>query len=331
MFVRECGSNRGSSICFLHGNLSSSYFWLETLKSLGRQHFCFAPDLRGFGETQTVPIDATIGLDDMVEDIAQLCHVINIDNCHFVGHSMGGGVAMKIMMRHPDLVRSVTLVNPLSPFGYGGSKDEKGTPCFEDGAPAGGAGANPEFVHRLRIGDQSTNHPFSPANVVRQYYFHPDYASSDLENLVEAVLKSRIGDYWYPGNSIASENWPGKAPGDKGVLNAISRHYFDASGIVHIADKKPILWVRSDQDLIVSDNAMFELANLGSIGAIPGWPGASLCPPQPMIQQTRYVLKQYRANGGEIFEEVINGAGHTPFVEKATEFEACFREFLTSL
>lgn len=331
MCVRECGSNRDTSICFIHGNLSSSYFWLSTLKSLGRHHFCFAPDLRGFGETQAVPIDATMGLDDMVDDIAHLCHAIDISNCHFVGHSMGGGVVMKIMIRYPELVRSLTLVNPLSPFGYGGSKDEQGTPCFEDGAPAGAAGANPEFVERLRMGDQSTSHPFSPANVVQQYYFHPDYTSNDLENLVEAVLKSRIGDDWYPGNSIVSENWPGTAPGEKGLLNAISRHYFDASVITDVEDKKPILWVRSDEDLIVSDNAMFELANLGSIGAIPDWPGASLYPPQPMIQQTRYVLKEYRANGGTFSEVVINGAGHTPFIEKATEFEARFTEFLTNL
>ena len=329
--VRECGVNRDSPICFLHGNLSSSFFWEDTLGRFGQRHFSFAPDLRGFGDTQASPIDATLGLEDIVEDICQLCVLMDIESCHFVGHSMGGGVAMKLLIRRPELVRSLTLVNPMSPFGYGGSKDECGTPCFEDGAPAGAASVNPEFVERLALGDRGSTHPFAPLNVVSQFYFHPSFSTHEMSNLVESVLKSQIGEDWYPGNSIESENWPGKAPGDKGILNAISRRYFDASGITEVETKKPILWIRSDQDLIVSDNAMFDAANLGSIGAIPDWPGESICPPQPMLQQTRFVLNKYRAQGGDFSEVVVEGAGHTPFIEKADEFEEWVSEFLIRL
>ena len=331
MSVRKCGEDRSTPICFVHGNLSSSYFWQDALRTFGQRHLSFAPDLRGFGDSDPSPIDATLGLDDMVEDLCQLCATMGIDSCHFVGHSMGGGIAMKMLTQRPDLVRSLILVNPLSPFGYGGSKDETGTPCFEDGAPAGAAGANPEFVERLKLMDRGTSHPFSPHNVVSQFYFHPSFSSDDMDGLVDSVLKSRIGDDWYPGNSVASNNWPGRAPGDKGILNAISRRYFDASNITDVKEKKPILWIRSEDDLIVSDNAMFEVAHLGSIGAIPEWPGNHTCPPQPMIQQTRHVLDEYEANGGQYSEVLFRECGHTPFIEKHAEFEDCVSEFLSSL
>ena len=36
-----------------------------------------------------------------------------------------------------------------------------------------------------------------------------------------------------------------------------------------------------------------DLAHLGSLGAIPGWPGAATWPAQPMVAQTRAMLDRY--------------------------------------
>src|SRR3954453_1832775 len=73
---------------------------------------------------------------------------------------------------------------------------------------------------------------------------------------------------------------------------------FDASGIVDLAEKPPVLWIRGDADQIVSDTSLFDLAFLGSVGAVPGWPGPRPFPPQPMVTQTRAVLDRYAATGG---------------------------------
>jgi hypothetical protein len=51
--------------------------------------------------------------------------------------------------------------------------------------------------------------------------------------------------------------------------------------------KPPVTWVRGDRDVIVSDTSLFDLAYLGKLGAVPGWPGDDECPPQPMVAQTR--------------------------------------------
>ena len=106
----------------------------------------------------------------------------------------------------------------------------------------------------------------------------------------------------------------------KGYNNAFSRKFFDASALVDIDPKPPILWIRGADDLIVSDNAFWDIAALGAMGYVPGWPGHEQCPPQPMLQQIRAVLDQYAANGGQYEEVVIEDAGHSPFLEKPEEF-----------
>ena len=86
--------------------------------------------------------------------------------------------------------------------------------------------------------------------------------------------------------------------------------------------------MRGDSDMIVSDTSFFDMGYLGSLGYVPGWPGAEVYPPQPMVSQTRFVLEQYAANGGSFEEVVIAEAGHSPYIEKPEEFMAAFVKIL---
>ena len=90
----------------------------------------------------------------------------------------------------------------------------------------------------------------------------------------------------------------------------------DRQDLAGLDPKPPILWIRGSVDQIVSDASMFDLANLGKLGAVPGWPGEDECPPQPMVTQTRAVLDAYAAAGGSYREVVFEGAGHGPHVER---------------
>ena len=287
-----------------------------------------APDLRGFGVTEAAPIDARAGLEDMALDVLCLAKHLGLERFHVVGHSMGGGVAMKMLMRQPRSIVSVTLVDPISPFGYGGSRDAGGTPCYADGAPAGAGMVNAEFVVRLRERDRSRTSSLSPLSVMESLYFRPPFVPDRIDVLLTAMLQTKVGDDWYPGDVLASGNWPGSAPGERGVLNAMSRRYFDASGIVEVDPKPPLLWLRGEMDRIVADGAALEIANLGALGHVPGWPGSGLCPPQPMLQQTRAVLGEYARRGGSFREFVVDGAGHTPFIEKPHTFNRLLANFL---
>jgi pimeloyl-ACP methyl ester carboxylesterase len=162
------------------------------------------------------------------------------------------------------------------------------------------------------------------------FYVGPDHEfdAETADAYVEAMCATAVGDDNYPGDATPSDNWPGIAPGDRGVLNAVSPKYFDTSGIVDIDPKPPVLWVRGDADQIVADASFFDAGFLGQAGELPDWPGAEAYPPQPMVTQTRDVLDAYADAGGTYTETVFADVGHSPHVERPAEFQTALREFL---
>jgi pimeloyl-ACP methyl ester carboxylesterase len=70
---------------------------------------------------------------------------------------------------------------------------------------------------------------------------------------------------------------------------------------------------------------MFDLAQLGKLGVVPGYPGEDVCPTQPMVSQLRAVL---RAGGGEVTEIVYENCGHSPHLEHPERFAREVRAFL---
>ena len=323
--VLSCGPEEGTAVLFVHGNVSSATYWEETMLALPDGYRGLAVDLRGYGDTEALPINGATGMADFAADVRSVVETLGVGKHHIVGHSMGGGVVMLYAINHAADLLSITLVDPVSPYGYGGSKGANGAMVYDDGAPSG---INPEFVTLLASGERGLENPMSPRNVLRGFYVKPPFIPAREDALVESMLTTKIGDDHYPGNAVPSTNWPGAAPGDKGVLPAFNRKYFDASGLANIDPKPPILWVRGADDLIVSDYAMFDLAALGHMGAVPGWPGDEECPPQPMLAQTRAVLDNFTANGGSYQEVVIEDAGHSPYMEKPAAFNAAFHKHL---
>ena len=325
--VLSCGNPEAETILFIHGNLSSSVFWERTMMAFADEFFCIAPDLRGFGKTEPLKVDATLGLNDMAQDMFALAERLDITRLHLAGHSMGGGVAMKMMLLRPEIIGSVTLVNTISPYGYAGSVDERGTPCYADGSPGGAGHVDAEFIRRLAGGDRSKENSLSPRNILEKLYFKPPFVPDNIDKLLDAVLSTHIGDDWYPGNAVASSFWPGLAPGERGIVNAFSRRYFDASEIADVRPKPPLLWLRGADDRIICDDGA--LSN--SRRREPDWTDTDSCTPQPMLKQIRAVLEAYRSKGGLFIEQVIEDAGHTPFLEKPAEFNRALLNFVSSI
>lgn len=324
------GSEDGVPVIFIHGNASSSRFFEETLAALPDRYRGLAPDLRGFGDSETKLLDATRGLADFSDDLHALMEELGLEKIHLLGWSVGGTVALRYAMDHPEDVASLFLVNPMSPYGFGGTKDEKGTPCRPDYAGSGGGTANPEFVRRLSEGDRTEDEPNSPRNVMNNFYFKPPFrpASEREEAFLSSVLSTKTGEGNYPGDMTESENWPGVAPGEKGMNNAISPKYCNLEEFANIDPKPPVLWIRGSDDAVVSDTSMLDFGFLGQLEAVPGWPGPDIHPPQPMVSQTRAVLDAYAEGGGRYREEVLADCGHTPQVEKPDEFRRLLFGFL---
>jgi pimeloyl-ACP methyl ester carboxylesterase len=326
--VLELADRVGEPVVFVHGNVSSSLFWQTTMLGLPAHLRPIAVDLRGFGDTDPEPVDATRGLSDYADDVLSLLSALEIDSAHLVGWSMGGGVAMRMLRSSPTVVRTLTLVNPVSPYGFGASRGPDGDLTDPAGAGSGAGGANPEFVQRLAEGDTSADSPFSPRQILRNFYVKPMFEPDHTDIYVASMLSTRTGEDHYPGDVAACTAWPGAAPGTRGVLNAMAPHHFRIDDLHTVTPKPPILWVRGADDQIVSDTSMFDLSYLGALGAIPGWPGEETHPPQPMVSQTRAVLDRYSAEGGTYAEVVIEDCGHSPHLEKPTEFTAALAGIL---
>jgi pimeloyl-ACP methyl ester carboxylesterase len=323
----------GEAVLFVHGNVSSALFWQQPLLALAAtgRHRVLAVDLRGYGDTDPLPIDATRGARDWADDLAALIDTLGLDRVHLVGWSMGAGIVLQYLLDAPQRVASVALVAPVSPYGFGGTVGAEGTLVHPDGTGSGGGAANPDFVAALAAGDTGVDNPMGPRAVLRSFYVAPGSLPLDpgLEDVfVASMISTRTGVDHYPGDAAIVDAWPGLAPGTRGVLNTMAPTVFDVSGIVDLADKPPVLWIRGDADQIVSDTSVFDLAFLGSVGAVPGWPGAEAFAPQPMVTQMRSVLDRYAATGGAYREVVLPDVGHSPHVERPQEFIVALLEHL---
>lgn len=329
MFWLEHGPEDGVPVVLVHGNLSTSRYYEHVLPGApGRLRF-IVPDMRSFGRSQRLPIDATRGLRDWSDDIASLVAELGITApVHLVGWSTGGAAIAQYAIDHGP-VASLTFVDTVSPYGYGGVKLD-GTPCFPDNAGAGGGGANPELVQRLRDGDRSAESPFSPRNVMNSLYWSPAHRESPEREdlLVEEMLLTVIGDTCYPGETTASANWPGFAPGTAGILNAVSPRYCTWSGIVDLDPLPPVLWTHGQNDGVVADGSMLEMGTLGTAGYIPGWPGPEIYPPQPMVTQTATVLTTYAQRGGSVRTQMFPGSGHGPMFDARERWCEVLFDFL---
>lgn len=331
--VRFSGPETGIPVLFLHGNASSSIFWKEIMEMLPPGFRGIAPDMRGYGDTDDVLIDATRGLGDFTDDLVALLEALHVNSFHLIGHSLGGSIAMNLTAAASVRVKSVTLVNPGSPFGFGGTKSVDGQPCWPDFAGSGGGIVNPVFARLIGEKYRGTDDPHaSPRVVMNSFYWKPPFVPHWEEELLDGLLSEKIGPDKYPGDMIASPNYPFAAPGILGPVNAMSPKYVHDSveRFVQCPAKPPVLWVRGSDDQIVSDQSLFCLGTLGKLGLIPNYPGEDVYPPQPMVSQTRHVLDRYTQAGGQYREVVMEDTGHSPFIEKPGEFMEYFSAHLSA-
>ena len=318
------GAGNRRKILVIHGNFSSSVFFLPLVHFLKSDYDLAIPDLRCFGNTQSLPIDATRGYRDWSDDLFSFCEALGWKHFSILGWSLGGSIAMQFTVDHPEMVDRLILAAPGSPYGFGGTRDEKGTLHTPPGLGSGGGCAN----QVLMFAGRTWGHTFIK-HMLNEYLFQKTFRMTPDWDVpfVQAINRMRLGSGFYPGDFSYTWKWPHVIAGKKGVLNAMSPVYGNLEAFLDVEPKPDILWIRGNADQIVSDTSMMELGCLGKLGLVPGWPGEEAYPPQPMIRQTRYFLEQYRKKGGSYTEVVIPG-GHACFLESPTYFLSTLRTFL---
>ncbi|MBQ9059442.1 MAG: alpha/beta hydrolase [Atopobiaceae bacterium] len=325
MAVRRAGTAGAPKLMLVHGNLSSSVFYEDLMELLADDFDMVAPDLRSFGDTQALPIDATRGLRDHSDDLYALAQTLGWESFGLLGWSMGGGAVMQFAIDHPEMLTGLILEAPLAPFGFAGTTDERGTILEPVGIGCGGGSVNPMVVEALNNKERELF-----KTVLKNSYVKPPFTfdSETEDKLVDGILKTKTGEGFYPGNAIPCEQWPGFKAGDAGVCNTLSPEYCDLSAIAEMPTNIPVLWIRGDSDVVVADGSNADLATLGQLGIVPGYPGADVYPAQPMLAQTRYVLEQFAARGGNYREVVYENSGHGSHLEFPERFADDLRNLL---
>ena len=119
--VAESGPRDGTPVVMLHGWGASLYMYRHALASSTANGVrAIAVDLRGFGLSDKPRWRGAYTLDAYCADLDALLDVLAIPRVALLGHSMGGGLALRYALRRPERLRRLVLINPagLAPVFY---------------------------------------------------------------------------------------------------------------------------------------------------------------------------------------------------------------------
>lgn len=105
-------TGKGTAVVFLHGFLENSTMWDFFTAEFSKKYRVITIDLLGHGETECLGYIHT--MEDMADVVHAVLRELHIRKAIFVGHSMGGYVALAMAELYPDMVKGIVLQNSTS-------------------------------------------------------------------------------------------------------------------------------------------------------------------------------------------------------------------------
>lgn len=105
-------AGKGTSIVLLHGYLENAGMWNFHASQLAQYYHVITIDLLGHGQTECLGYIHT--MEDMADAVHVVLQALKIKKTAFVGHSMGGYVALAFAELYPDNCNGLVLLNSTS-------------------------------------------------------------------------------------------------------------------------------------------------------------------------------------------------------------------------
>ena len=106
-FVEVYG--KGEPILLLHGFTGDHSTWGDLVDLLQSNYLCIVPDIIGHGRSESPHEYSRYGLEKVSADLKQMLEALNIEQCHVLGYSMGGRLALQFSVLFPECVKTLLL------------------------------------------------------------------------------------------------------------------------------------------------------------------------------------------------------------------------------
>jgi len=110
VFYTDTG--KGNSVVLLHGFLENNTMWNTVVEKISKRNRVICVDLLGHGKTGS--IGYIHSMEEMAEAVKTVLQELKIRRAIFIGHSMGGYVALAFAEKYPKNVKGLCLLNSTS-------------------------------------------------------------------------------------------------------------------------------------------------------------------------------------------------------------------------
>lgn len=110
--VEEAGAGE-PTVVFSPALFTNRQLFDAPFAALTADHRCIRYDHRGQGDSglgAPQPSDEVLGTEGLYEDALALLDQLGVKSCHWVGASVGGFIGVRLAARHPERIRSLTLI-----------------------------------------------------------------------------------------------------------------------------------------------------------------------------------------------------------------------------
>lgn len=104
-----CMGRRGEPLIFVHGLGGSAENWRKLFPLVGKEYLVYAPDLPGFGKTPLAPEGTDIRIHVLY--LERFLDALGYPRATLVGNSLGGWIAARFTVEHPERVKHLYLLN----------------------------------------------------------------------------------------------------------------------------------------------------------------------------------------------------------------------------